>query len=303
MTWARRNRDQLARRVEHEGIKQTRQECVRSEINREEQRARRSVLMTVAASTDPGATTGPTQSAMPVRKAGGRVAAEISAVASSRQLNRERTAAAVRGEALSGRRLRRARTRSGSGTNSADAAGLVVLCPSQPPHHRAPTFWRLEMRVRGFPPQGGQGMTRPDRPIVDADAPRSPCGATDWSERRNYSTPSRPVLEFLAAICGRTRRAPSSGVRNAYADGSRRIMVHAPTSAGKTMVAGTIARGVYDIGRPIPFIVPVTPIVTARRPETETETDTGKGRIPSQRRMNTTDKTPARVPPAKGRAA
>ena len=70
----------------------TRRERVGSEINRErKERARRSVAKTVAASTEASATTGPTQSAMPVRKAGGRVAAEISTVASSRRLTgRER---------------------------------------------------------------------------------------------------------------------------------------------------------------------------------------------------------------------
>ena len=70
----------------------TRRERVSSEINRErKERARRSVAKTVAASTEASATTGPTQSAMPVRKAGGRVAAEISTVASSRRLTgRER---------------------------------------------------------------------------------------------------------------------------------------------------------------------------------------------------------------------
>ena len=107
MTGHKRNsRIQLARRAEREmrrwrltltAIERaeigelTRRERASSEINREEQRARRTVLMTVAASTDAGATTGPTQSAMPVRKAGGRVAAEISTVASSRRLTgRER---------------------------------------------------------------------------------------------------------------------------------------------------------------------------------------------------------------------
>jgi hypothetical protein len=55
----------------------TRRERVSSEIDRERrERARRTVDMTVAASTSECATTGPTQSAMPVRKAGGRVAAE-----------------------------------------------------------------------------------------------------------------------------------------------------------------------------------------------------------------------------------
>jgi hypothetical protein len=55
----------------------TRRERVSSEIDRERrERARRTVGMTVAASTSECATTGPTQSAMPVRKAGGRVAAE-----------------------------------------------------------------------------------------------------------------------------------------------------------------------------------------------------------------------------------
>jgi hypothetical protein len=70
----------------------TRRERVSSEINRErKERARRSVSMTVAASAGASATMGPTQSAMPVRKAGGRVAAEISTVASSRRLTgRER---------------------------------------------------------------------------------------------------------------------------------------------------------------------------------------------------------------------
>jgi hypothetical protein len=54
----------------------TRRERVSSEISRERrERARRTVAKTVAASTSECATTGPTQSAMPVRKAGGRVAA------------------------------------------------------------------------------------------------------------------------------------------------------------------------------------------------------------------------------------
>ena len=96
------SRTQLARRAEREMRRwritltarqraeigePTRRERVSSEINRERKEpARRSVCKTVAASTGASATMGPTQSAMPVRKAGGRVAAEISAVASSRQL-------------------------------------------------------------------------------------------------------------------------------------------------------------------------------------------------------------------------
>jgi hypothetical protein len=55
----------------------TRQERVSLEIDQERrERARRTVAMTVAASTGEGVTTGPTHSAVPVRKAGGRVAAE-----------------------------------------------------------------------------------------------------------------------------------------------------------------------------------------------------------------------------------
>jgi hypothetical protein len=93
MTGDKRNsRTQLARRAEREMRRwrvtltarqraeigePTRRERVSSEINRErKERARRSVCKTVAASTSKCATTGPTQSAMPVRKAGGRVAAE-----------------------------------------------------------------------------------------------------------------------------------------------------------------------------------------------------------------------------------
>jgi len=93
MTLDKRNsRTQLARRAELEMRRwrvtlttseraeigePTRRERVSSEINRErKERARRSVAKTVAASTGASATTGPTQSAMPVRKAGGRVAAE-----------------------------------------------------------------------------------------------------------------------------------------------------------------------------------------------------------------------------------
>jgi hypothetical protein len=55
----------------------TRQERVSLEIDQERrERARRTVAMTVAASTGEAVTTGPTHSAVPVRKAGGRVAAE-----------------------------------------------------------------------------------------------------------------------------------------------------------------------------------------------------------------------------------
>jgi hypothetical protein len=109
MTRRRRSQDtiQLARRAEREMRRWrvmltaseraeigelTCRERVSSEISRErKERARRSVSMTVAASAGASATMGPTQSAMPVRKAGGRVAAEISTVASSRRLTgRER---------------------------------------------------------------------------------------------------------------------------------------------------------------------------------------------------------------------
>ena len=93
MTLSKRNsRTQLARQAEREMRRwrvmltaseraeigePTRRERVSSEINRErKERARRSVCKTVAASTEASATMGPTQSAMPVRKAGGRVAAK-----------------------------------------------------------------------------------------------------------------------------------------------------------------------------------------------------------------------------------
>jgi hypothetical protein len=55
----------------------TRQERVSFEIEQERrERARRTVATTVAASAGECVTTGPTHSAVPVRKAGGRVAAE-----------------------------------------------------------------------------------------------------------------------------------------------------------------------------------------------------------------------------------
>jgi hypothetical protein len=151
MTGSKRNsRTQLARRAEHEMRRwratltaseraeigePTRRERVSSEINRErKERARRSVAKTVAASTEASATTGPTQSAMPVRKAGGRVAAESLRSQVAADSPGERTAAAVRGEALSGRRLRRARDRAAGPTPPSGGAGLPLpVTTASPP--------------------------------------------------------------------------------------------------------------------------------------------------------------------------
>jgi superfamily II DNA or RNA helicase len=50
-------------------------------------------------------------------------------------------------------------------------------------------------------------------------------------------------------------------VRDAYADGARRIMLQAATGAGKTKIASTIIRGICDVGRPVLFVVPAIELV------------------------------------------
>jgi superfamily II DNA or RNA helicase len=50
-------------------------------------------------------------------------------------------------------------------------------------------------------------------------------------------------------------------VRDAYADGARRIMLQLPTGGGKTRIAGTIIRGVRDIDRPALVVVPAIELV------------------------------------------
>jgi DNA repair protein RadD len=50
-------------------------------------------------------------------------------------------------------------------------------------------------------------------------------------------------------------------VRDAYADGARRIMLQLPTGGGKTRIASTITRSVFDIGRPVLFVVPAIELV------------------------------------------
>jgi primosomal protein N' len=50
-------------------------------------------------------------------------------------------------------------------------------------------------------------------------------------------------------------------VRDAFADGARRIMLQLPTGGGKTRIASTIIRGVCEIGRPVLFVVPAIELV------------------------------------------
>ena len=50
-------------------------------------------------------------------------------------------------------------------------------------------------------------------------------------------------------------------LREAFADGARRIMLQAATGAGKTRIASTIIRGVCDIDRPVLFVVPAIELV------------------------------------------
>jgi hypothetical protein len=79
----------------------TRQERVSFEIEQERrERARRTVVTTVAASAGERVTTGPTHSAMPVRKAGGRVAAGSLRSQVAANSPGEKRAATVRGEVL-----------------------------------------------------------------------------------------------------------------------------------------------------------------------------------------------------------
>jgi superfamily II DNA or RNA helicase len=50
-------------------------------------------------------------------------------------------------------------------------------------------------------------------------------------------------------------------VRDAFADGARRIMLQLPTGGGKTRIASTIIRGVCEVGRPVLFVVPAIELV------------------------------------------
>ena len=50
-------------------------------------------------------------------------------------------------------------------------------------------------------------------------------------------------------------------VRDAYADGARRILLQLPTGGGKTRIASTITRPVRDIGRPVLFVVPAIELI------------------------------------------
>jgi superfamily II DNA or RNA helicase len=79
-------------------------------------------------------------------------------------------------------------------------------------------------------------------------------------------------------------------VRDAYADGARRIMLQLPTGGGKTRIAGTITRSVCDIGRPVVFVVPALELVDQTLTKFFAEGVTDVGIIQADHRMTSRDR-------------
>jgi DNA repair protein RadD len=108
---------------------------------------------------------------------------------------------------------------------------------------------------------------------------------TDW-------TRAEDLYEALTAHVGvpdTSLRAYQAGaiirVRDAFADGARRIMCQAPTGGGKTRIASTITRGVCDIHRPVLFVVPAIELVDQTLEKFAAEGITDVGVIQAQHRM------------------
>ena len=79
-------------------------------------------------------------------------------------------------------------------------------------------------------------------------------------------------------------------VRDAYADGARRIMLQLPTGGGKTRIASTITRSVFDIGRPVMFVVPALELVDQTLTKFFAEGVTDVGIIQADHRMTSRDR-------------
>jgi DNA repair protein RadD len=94
------------------------------------------------------------------------------------------------------------------------------------------------------------------------DAARPPAAdPTDWQRTEEL----HGAFTAQVAVPGCKLRPYQAGaiirVRKAYSDGSRRILVQAPTGAGKTEIACSIIRGVCETGRPVLFTVPAIELV------------------------------------------
>jgi superfamily II DNA or RNA helicase len=94
--------------------------------------------------------------------------------------------------------------------------------------------------------------------VVDADRGRrgrammdaAPVATTDW---RRAEVPGCTLWPHQASTVIR--------LRDAFADGARRIMLQLPTGGGKTRIASTITRAVCEIDRPVLFVVPAIELV------------------------------------------
>ena len=98
---------------------------------------------------------------------------------------------------------------------------------------------------------------------LDTEASRmsASSGATDWVRAEELFDAFASHVGIAGSVLRAYQASAIIRLRTAYADGSRRIMLHAPTGAGKTKIASTIIRGVRDIGRPVLFVVPAIELI------------------------------------------
>ncbi len=103
-------------------------------------------------------------------------------------------------------------------------------------------------------------MTDIGLPIVDAaDVPVSP--ATDWTRAEELYGAFASHVGIPGCTLWPHQASTIIRLRDAFADGARRIMLQAATGAGKTKIASTIICGVCDIGRPVLFAVPAVELI------------------------------------------
>ena len=89
----------------------------------------------------------------------------------------------------------------------------------------------------------------------------APVLATDWVRAEDLFEAFASRVGIPGCTLWPHQASAILRLREAFADGARRIMLQAATGAGKTRIASTIIRGVCDINRPVLFVVPAIELV------------------------------------------
>jgi superfamily II DNA or RNA helicase len=88
-----------------------------------------------------------------------------------------------------------------------------------------------------------------------------PLPPTDWHRAEELFTALASRVGVPGCTLWPHQASAILRIRDAFADGARRIMCQAATGGGKTRIASTITRGVCEIDRRITFVVPAIELV------------------------------------------